>query len=224
VRERARGASRRLAWIGAAAVAAGAAVVVVRAESGCATHLCDADCVVRGQAGWPGCASGDPGGDTNFGFAYFVGDSIVWESAPATAGDAGATANISWLDYPGLRKYVLNWASAVNQQLRISTSDLDAQYQVGTVVAYVSTFQQDPVQNFVEASGQLAEITDLSPDHVTITNGSCERYYLRVVVQLLPIGNGGADAGSSDASSQAETAADASVDAADATQDAPRAD
>jgi hypothetical protein len=221
VRERARGASRRLAWVGAAAVAAGAAVVAVRAESGCATHQCDADCVVRGAASYSGCPGGDKDPSATFGNAYRVGDAIVWESSEFIGE--------SWLHFPGQRRYELHWANAVSTNLHIEPCVLASDYEVLNVEPYVSTFEDAATDNFVPAAGQLAEITYLSSEYaqVNITNGSCAEYYLRVVVELVPKHEGGVpDGGACDAglSEASDAPTDASTDAADATEDAPRAD
>jgi hypothetical protein len=179
----------------------GAAVVAVRAESGCATHQCDKDTISLG--------------DSTLGNAYRVGDAIVWESAGATQSDA-------WLDYTGARTYALNWAESVRSWLGIDKCILHANYDVANVVAYVATDRHNPTGNFVEASGQLAEMTYLTSEQVNVTNGTCAEYFLRVVVELVPKHEGGVpDGGVCDGGSDGgdavagDAASDVSLDSAD---------
>jgi hypothetical protein len=202
VRDGARGASRRVAWVGAAAVAAGVAVVAVRAESGCTTHQCDPDSLSMGTpvACMDGGAMDRCEGGNGFGTAYLSGREIVWESSGQ---------DDAWLDYRGSRTFFLDWSEAVACQLGIDPCTLQNDYVVTDWEPYVSTYQQNSNQNSVLASGQLAELTCLSPSGMCITNGTCERYYLRVVVRLVP---------NLDAGRELEAAV------GDATTDAPRAD
>jgi hypothetical protein len=220
VRERARGASRRLAWIGVAAVAAGVAVFALRAESGCATHQCDPDRVSMGTP----VACTDSGvmdrceGGSGYGTAYLNGREIVWESSGQ---------DTYWLHYPGQRTFVLDWSEAVSCQLGIDPCILTNDYVVTDWEAYVSALPQNFNENSVSAAGQLAELTCLSSTNMCIMNATCAEYYLRVVVRLGPNLNAGMEAGeASDAglSDASDAPSDASIDAADATQDAPRAD
>jgi hypothetical protein len=199
VPESARGGSRRLAWVGAAAVAAGATVFAVRAETGCTTHQCDPDTVAVGtplvctpDGGSPGACEGGLG----FGTAFRNGSEIVWESAGYDEG---------WLDFRGLRTFNLDWSQAVSCQLGIDPCTLN-NYDVIDWEADISINDAGKNKNLVSGAGQLANIVCLSSSRMCVTNGSCAPYFLRVVVHLLP-------------------AADAGMpDGADAAQDAPLAD
>jgi hypothetical protein len=216
VRERPRGAARRLAWVGGAVVAAGAAAVALHAESGCATHQCDADTVSMGTP----LACTDGGvmdrceGGNGFGNAYLNGREIVWESSGQDMG---------WLDYHGQRTFVLDWSEAVSCQLGIDPCTLTKDYVVTDWEAYVSAVEGGYNDNSVPAAGQLAEMTCLSSTNMCIMNATCERYYLRVVVRLGPNLNAGMEAGEASDAGISE-ASEAASDAADATRDAPQAD
>ncbi|HEY8038735.1 MAG TPA: hypothetical protein VIF15_03045, partial [Polyangiaceae bacterium] len=114
------------------------------------------------EGGGPfGSCTGDP---HPLGDVHQEGNDLVWESSPM---------NGSWLDFPGQRRYVLIWPGEFTQSVP---------YDVRT---YVATGQdaQDFPNNFVEGTGQLAEISGVSKLGVTVFNGTCAEYFLRVVAR-----------------------------------------
>jgi hypothetical protein len=129
----------------------------------------------------PDCPQTSPDPDTSF--AYQNGDEVVWESSQIQIGD-------KWLDYPGQRTYRVNWISTIERLLpAIDTCKL----RIVKTNVYVAI---DPYgAGFVEASGQLAEMTyAFASDvpngpgelngQVNIVNATCAEYFLRVVITL----------------------------------------
>jgi hypothetical protein len=177
VPESARGGSRRLTWVGAAAVAAGATVFAVRAETGCTTHQCDADTVEMGTPLVCTDSGVATAGCPGFGTAFRNGSEIVWESSGQDEG---------WLDFRGQRTFKLDWSQAVSCQLGIDPCTLESDYVVVDWEAYISVFDAGSNANSVGGTGQLANIMQLSSSNMWVLNAGCAPYFLRVVVHLLP--------------------------------------
>jgi hypothetical protein len=126
---------------------------------------------------------------TDMSSIHVDGDQVVWESAPLAG---------PWGDFLGQRIYVFPFPMP---------------FQPTDVVPTVS-IDRDPAENFTVAAGQLAELSHLTTDGVTVLNATCQEYFLRVVVRgtLLPA-HGAAQASDSsiDDGNQAQSQ-DGSVD------------
>jgi hypothetical protein len=92
----------------------------------------------------------------------------VWESNPVDG---------RWLDFPHARFY------------NFDLHELGDRLPV-VITPYVSA-QADPLHeangNFTIGSGNLTEISNADKGRVTIHNGTCADYYLRLVVQAAPL-------------------------------------
>lgn len=153
-----------LAIAAGGATAAGAAVAV----AGCQTHACDATTTV--------VDGGTDGGSGELQMASSSGG-VVWESASQTG---------TWLDYPPSGTIAFTFPGEFQKILlpdagNPATSTLHANY---IIQPYVSTAQNQNGSGATStlASGQLAQITDVSNTGFSITNNSCAEYFLRVVV------------------------------------------
>ena len=113
-------------------------------------------------------------------------DANTWESSPIDG---------RWLDFPKQRAWVFDLHELGDRAPAL-------------VLPYVSA-QADPLHeggsNFTLGSGNLTEISGADKGHVTIHNGTCADYYLRLVVVAAPE--------PSAPSPTAPSAADASTDA-----------
>jgi hypothetical protein len=113
-------------------------------------------------------------------------DANTWESSPV---------NGPWLPFPHQRFYAFDL-----HELGDRTPDL--------ILPYVSA-QADPTHesggNATLGSGNLTEISGADTGRVTIHNGTCADYYLRLVVVASPIGTSAAPPAQADASADAPT-------------------
>ena len=98
--------------------------------------------------------------DAGGGIVTSSGATLTWQSAPAGG---------PWLDFPGNATvtfhYPAGFRCATDWQAYVSTAQL----------------QGDGGGTFVEASGQLAELSMEAPDGITVTNATCAEYFLYVV-------------------------------------------
>lgn len=117
----------------------------------------------------------------------------TWESSPV---------GTRWLNFPRQRVWDFELRELGDREPR-------------TIVPYVSA-SPNPAEsgdNFVIGAGNLVELSGARKGHVTVKNGTCADYYLRLVVVAAPLpkspsGDGGGPP-VSDASSDAPDAADA---------------
>ena len=110
--------------------------------------------------------------------------SDLWESGPIDG---------VWLDFPKQRIWIFDLTALGNDRVP------------QLVVPYVSA-QANPLAefgNYTIAAGNLAEQSGVTKGQITIKNGTCADYYLRVVVQAAPRPPG-ASLPSSDAGTDAE--------------------
>lgn len=93
-------------------------------------------------------------------------DDNTWESSPVDG---------TWIDFSRQRAWIFNLHALGNRKPDI-------------VTAYVSA-QQNPFNEggqFAQAAGNLAEIWGATNGTVTVHNGTCADYFVRVVVQSAP--------------------------------------
>ena len=89
-----------------------------------------------------------------------AGDTLIWESAPLAG---------PWVDFPGAKTLSFAFPAPF------------AGNQPSTVTAYESADPNTPQNNFVQATGFNAEFSNVTPDGLTVTNGTCAEYSLRIV-------------------------------------------
>jgi hypothetical protein len=87
-----------------------------------------------------------------------------WESTPLEA---------PWLDYPGQR--TINFQFDAGCFPAVPSAEISAVPQPNT-----------PNNNFTQAGGNLEEFSNLTFGGLSLTNGSCADYTVRVVVQCVP--------------------------------------
>jgi hypothetical protein len=100
---------------------------------------------------------------TDMSSIHVDGDQVVWESARLEG---------PWGEFLGNRRYLFPFP------MRFCPTD---------ALPYVS-LDRDPQPRFILAAGQAAELSYLTPDGVTVSNLTCQPYFLRLVVHgtLLP--------------------------------------
>jgi hypothetical protein len=148
-----------------AAVAGGASSVPT--VSGCTTHQCDTTCVQYGGTPAAPCVAGatdDQGNALTVGDVFRDGDDYVWESSPMTG---------PWLDYPGERTYVFYWPPPMQGIVP---------YDIQAYVATDADAQAGGV-GWINATGGLAEMSQVNGVGVTILNATCAEYFVRVVAR-----------------------------------------
>jgi len=209
VPDRRRRAVRVLAFPCALAVVAAAGGAAVPATTGCTTHQCDSDCVVKGAPTDPTyCPQGDKA-FVPFGHATRTGNEIVWQSA---------SPYDLWLDFPGERTYWLDWGEEVLQQLHIDLHSVVVD-EGPDVETDVSASADASTTAYVPGSGQLTEIGCLTNWRVCVLNATCAEYFLRVVVRMhLSEGDAATvpDAAGETGAPEANSPSDGSSDVSDA--------
>jgi hypothetical protein len=185
------------------------AAATVSAGAACNTHQCDPSCQWLGGTPAPGQGIGCGVDPSPVGNVYENGNDLIWESGPVDG---------TWRDFRGQEAYTFLWPAPFAGHLPYS-------YE-----SWVSTSPtpQDPQNGGpqINASGQLAQYTSVSPWGLVVENASCAEYYLRVVAYAHTNGPLGAsvDAGVApeDASPTGGDAQEERGDgAADASADAP---
>lgn len=140
-----------------------------------------------------GCYGRNCEGETTY-FGRVVGEGRMaspdkWESMPY---------NAKWLPFPRQRVWVIEM-----KDLGLRTPfDIDVELSA----------QENPIGeggNLTKGGGNLTEISGIGPGAVTVKNGTCADYYLRVTAEASPVPSGATtstatDAGTSDADSGAD--------------------
>lgn len=119
-------------------------------------------------------------------------DDNTWQSGPVDG---------LWLPFPKQQTYYFD------------LHELGVDRLPTLVIPYVSA-QANPLQeggNYTIAGGNLAEISGADRGRVTIHNGTCADYFLRVLVQAPQRANGAAPPANDDAGDEDASASDASV-------------
>jgi hypothetical protein len=149
--------------------------------------------VVMGALGWmSGCYGRNCEGETTF-FGRKVGEGRLvapdtWETSPT---------NSKWLPFPQQRVWVFE------------TTDLGSRvpYDIDVFVSAA----EDPVaenSNFVQAGGNLAEISGVGEGRFVVKNGTCADYFVRVVARAAPQAPPAPPVSTADASADAGDAGD----------------
>jgi len=166
-----------LAFGGAGALAALIALAAtVPATEGCQTHQCDQSSLTIGL--------GPDGGVVGTGYVLVNGNEATWYSGPFIPG-SGQT----WQPYNG-NQYV-TFMIPPNAGIPPNATVEWAEAEVAA--------QPDAQANFIPGSGQLDELSNVSPTSVTVYNNACESYFVRVSVLFLLPDGGVAEAGANDA-------------------------
>jgi hypothetical protein len=135
-------------------IAAACATVGVSTTTACTTHQCDTGPPIVVQ--------------TDMSSIHVEGDQVVWESAPLAG---------PWGDFPGNRAYVFVFPMPFQPIDAVPFVSVERNPQPNCVPSTTSSC------GFTVASGQLAELADLTNDRVTVSNATCQPYFLRVVVR-----------------------------------------
>jgi hypothetical protein len=150
-------------------VIAGSAAVP--AATGCTTHQCDQSCIQFGEFGGAlnaNCAAGNPdsaGNPRPIGAVSQKDGDLVWESSSMSG---------PWLDFPGGRTYIFFWPPAF---AGLTPYELHA---------YVSTSQNGADSQFVVDPGYVSTFSGANGLGVTVFNGACAEYFLRVEARASP--------------------------------------
>jgi hypothetical protein len=99
-----------------------------------------------------------------------------------------------WLDDPGGRTYIINFPQELSRALASS------QVQVNTFALLSADNPVEagvPHMNFIDGAAYLAEFSNVTSNQLTVLNGSCAHYFLRIEVQA-QVAQGVGDAGSVD--------------------------
>jgi hypothetical protein len=142
---------------------------------GCQTHECDPVFACISGSGLmtfvsqaSDCTSSTPGDASIPGYNTNVvvsGDLLIWDTSPV---------NGPWLDYPGNRTYIINFPPGLAGN---------------TVLNYSAWIAADnpqdgaPHTSFVTGPGYVAQFQNTTPYQLTVLNGSCAGYSLRIEVQ-----------------------------------------
>ena len=138
---------------------------------GCFTHACEGDVIAKpfGEAAGEG---------------HFL-DDTTWESMPLDG---------KWLFFPGGRTWkfrVPAWErenrTFVSLAAYVSTAEVPAQVQTSGAA-----------DNWTEATGNLTEVSQVSPGNFRIDNATCSDFYVRVVAHA----GDARDSGARDAQSE----------------------
>jgi hypothetical protein len=175
----------------------GAAFVAIHLPGtlGCQTHSCDADFVCIDPTGLMKFVSrANDCTPSTQGDTPIPGYSTSVVSIPEGNGGAEMIWDTSlnmgpWLDYPGNRTYIINYPRSLSGN------------QPSAYFDWISS--DNPVEagashsNVISGGDYIAQFMNVGPDQLTVNNGTCARYSLRIEVQAR-LTHVIADAGSSE--------------------------